>query len=96
MITDIRKKYSGDKPDFNYKEDFDVLILDELGINFGSTDELKLLYDVVDYSYNSCRPTFLVSNYGEEIVKKILKSRIYDRLVNHRTTKIQLIGNSWR
>lgn len=96
MITDIRKKYSGDKSDFNYKEDFDVLILDELGINFGSMDELKLLYDVVDYRYNSCRPTFLVSNYGEEIVKKILKSRIYDRLVNHRTTKIQLIGNSWR
>lgn len=58
----------------------DLLILDEVGIQFGSETEKLLLFDILNERYEKRRPTIIISNLTVEAVKMFLGERIYDRL----------------
>jgi DNA replication protein DnaC len=58
----------------------DLLVLDEIGVQFGSDTERNLLFDILNERYEKCMPTLLLSNYGKEDVAKYLGERVMDRL----------------
>ncbi len=58
----------------------DVLVLDEVGVGFGSESELTQLFDVVDRRYQMRLPTVLLSNLTAKQLKDTLGERMYDRL----------------
>lgn len=58
----------------------DLLILDEVGIQFGSDAEKLLLFDVLNERYERRRPTLLLSNLTAQEVAAYLGERVMDRL----------------
>lgn len=58
----------------------DLLILDEVGVQFGSETEKLILFDVLNERYERRRPTLLITNLSLNDVKGYLGERIYDRL----------------
>lgn len=58
----------------------DLLILDEVGVQFGSETEKLMLFDVLNERYEKRKPTLLISNLGIDDVKAFLGERIFDRL----------------
>lgn len=69
----------------------DLLILDEVGVQFGSDTERLILFDILNERYEKRRPTILLSNLtiddcddgaGRAVpgIKSFLGERIFDRL----------------
>ena len=58
----------------------DLLILDEVGVQFGSETEKLMLFDVLNERYEKRKPCLLLSNLSMEDVKAYLGERIFDRL----------------
>jgi len=58
----------------------DLLILDEVGVQFGSDTEKLILFDVLNERYERRRPTLLLSNLASNEVQAFLGERIFDRL----------------
>lgn len=58
----------------------DLLILDEVGVQFGSDTEKLMLFDVLNDRYERRRPTLLLSNLTLAEVSGYLGERIMDRM----------------
>ncbi|WP_025915600.1 ATP-binding protein [Herminiimonas sp. CN] len=58
----------------------DLLILDEVGVQFGSDTEKLLLFDILNERYEKRRPTILMSNLPIDEVVTYLGARVFDRL----------------
>lgn len=58
----------------------DLLIIDEIGVQFGSDFEKNLMFDILNERYENRKPTLLLSNLTVPEVKAFLGERIYDRL----------------
>lgn len=58
----------------------DLLILDEVGVQFGSDTERLILFDVLNERYEKRRPTLMLSNFASDEVEEFLGERIFDRL----------------
>lgn len=84
----------------------DLLILDEVGQQFGSETEKLLLFDVLNERYEQLKPTLLLSNVPLEDyedkgqikpgVKSFLGERIFDRLRENGGECVILDGESMR
>jgi DNA replication protein DnaC len=60
--------------------DLDLLIIDEIGVQFGSDTEKMFIFDIIDGRYNKMKPTILVSNLTLEGIKECIGDRCVDRL----------------
>lgn len=58
----------------------DLLILDEVGVQFGSDFEKNLLFDVLNERYEKRKPTLFLSNLSIDDVAAFLGERVMDRL----------------
>lgn len=58
----------------------DLLILDEVGVQFGSDFEKNLLFDVLNERYEKRKPTLFLSNLSINDVAAFLGERVMDRL----------------
>lgn len=58
----------------------DLLILDEVGVQFGSDVEKVLFYQIINGRYEDILPTILISNENEDGVKKFIGERCFDRM----------------
>lgn len=58
----------------------DLLILDEVGVQFGSEAERILLFDVLNERYEQRKSTIILSNLSLEEVREYLGERVFDRL----------------
>ncbi|SFI76002.1 ATP-binding protein [Nitrosomonas sp. Nm34] len=58
----------------------DLLILDEVGVQFGSDSEKMILFDVINERYENRRPTLLMSNLSQDEVVAYVGERIIDRM----------------
>jgi DNA replication protein DnaC len=58
----------------------DLLILDEVGVQFGSEAEKLILFDVLNERYERCKATLLLSNLTAPEVRDYLGERVMDRL----------------
>lgn len=69
-----------------------LLILDEVGVQFGSEAERLILFDILNERYERRLPTLLISNLDVAGVKACLGERIYDRL---REDACQVVVCDW-
>lgn len=58
----------------------DLLILDEVGVQFGSDFEKNTLFDVLNERYERRRPTLFLSNLNKEEITAFLGERVIDRI----------------
>ena len=58
----------------------DILVIDEIGVQFGSEAELILMFEIIDKRYGSRLPTVFISNLSLVEIKQILGDRIIDRI----------------
>ena len=70
----------------------DLLILDEVGVQFGSEFEKQILFDVLNERYEKLKPSILLSNIPSEQLSDYLGERVTDRL---RENGGALIGFNW-
>ncbi len=58
----------------------DLLILDEVGVQFGTDFEKNILFDVLNERYERRKPTLLMSNLQLDAVRGYLGERVMDRM----------------
>lgn len=64
----------------NYYSKLDLLIIDEVGIQYGSDTEKMFMFDVIDGRYQNMAPTVLISNLAIDGIKDLIGERVIDRL----------------
>ena len=58
----------------------DLLILDEVGVQFGTDHEKVIITDLINRRYNDMRPTIILSNLNEFELGQFLGERVMDRM----------------
>ena len=58
----------------------DLLILDEVGVQFGTRTEENLVFTLINKRYDYLKPTIVISNENEDGLKNYLGARAFDRL----------------
>lgn len=58
----------------------DLLILDEVGVQFGSDTEKLILFEILNERYENFRPTIIISNLSAENLREYIGDRIMDRM----------------
>lgn len=64
----------------DYYINLDLLILDEIGSQFGSDTEKLFIFDIIDGRYQEMKPTILISNLDINGIKEVIGDRCVDRL----------------
>lgn len=58
----------------------DLLIIDEIGVQRGTDDELNTIFEIIDERYQNRRPSILISNLPWLELKQVIGDRSADRL----------------
>lgn len=58
----------------------DLLIIDELGVQFGTDAEKIILFEIINERYSKMLPTILISNLTESELSDYIGERIIDRM----------------
>lgn len=61
-------------------EDLDLLVIDEVGAQYGTDGEQNLIFEVMDRRYSGMRPTILLTNQDKDGFKDFVGDRVFDRL----------------
>ena len=64
----------------NYYTKVPALIIDEVGVQFGSDTEKMVIFDIIDGRYNNMLPTALISNLALPDVQELIGERAIDRM----------------
>lgn len=86
IIDAIRDCWSANATRYDYEvveriKKSKVLIIDEVGVQYGSSSERNELYEIFNYRYENELPTIVCSNNTlDEIRDEYLGKRIFDRL----------------
>ena len=59
---------------------YDLLVIDEVGVQSGTDAESRALFDVFNERYQNCRPTILISNLDFDGLREAVGARIADRV----------------
>lgn len=57
-----------------------LLVLDEIGVQYGTESEQHHLFDVLDRRYREMQPTILLTNQNKEGFRQFVGDRVYDRM----------------
>lgn len=68
-----------------------LLVLDEIGVAFGSEGEQKHLFDLLDRRYRDLLPTIILTNEDASGLRRFVGERVFDRL----TENSEWISCSW-
>ena len=61
-------------------EELDLLVVDEVGVQYGTEGEQNVIFDVLDLRYRQMRPTILMTNQDAAGFKGYVGDRVFDRL----------------
>ena len=60
--------------------DVGLLVLDEVGAQYGTEGEQVILFDIINRRYQDMRPMILLTNQGKAGFQSFLGDRAFDRL----------------
>ena len=63
-----------------YYSKLDLLVLDEIGSQFGSDTEKLFIFDIIDGRYQNMKPTIIISNLDIKGIEDCIGERCVDRL----------------
>lgn len=58
----------------------DLLVIDEIGVQYGTEGERTILFDVIDGRYRERRSTIMISNQSSDGLREYIGERAFDRL----------------
>lgn len=58
----------------------DLLIIDEVGVQFGTDTEKVILFDIINARYEKEKSTILISNLAEDKMQEFVGERVIDRI----------------
>lgn len=58
----------------------DLLVLDEVGVQFGTETEKMILFEIINGRYEALKPTIVISNLAKDALVEFLGERAVDRL----------------
>jgi hypothetical protein len=58
----------------------DLLVLDEIGVQYGTETEQKILFRIIDLRYEEMKPTILISNLAIPAFTEFVGERVVDRM----------------
>ncbi|MFZ4170922.1 ATP-binding protein [Enterobacter ludwigii] len=74
----------------------DLLIIDEVGVQFGSPTEMTILQEIINARYESILPTILISNLTFDQLKESIGERIVDRVTDGGRNRLAFGWESFR
>lgn len=84
VIQRVKATYGGgDKSESDVMRSFaqvDLLILDEVGVQFGTEFEKVIITDIINRRYSDMRPTIIMSNLTSDELSEYLGVRVVDRM----------------
>ncbi len=85
LIRMVRETWRKDSPKserevLNHLGGLELLVIDEMGVQYGTDGEQTILFDVLDLRYRNVKPTILLTNQDSEGLKSYLGERSFDRL----------------
>jgi DNA replication protein DnaC len=83
MIRDIKDSWKDTRTESEVMEYYTrprLLILDEVGVQFGTDFERNVLFDIINERYEYNRPQILVTNLQKNELTEFLGDRVIDRL----------------
>lgn len=63
-----------------FGRDIDLLVIDEVGVQYGTDGEQTILFEILDRRYSEMRPTVLLTNQDKTGFKSFVGDRVMDRL----------------
>ncbi|ENK6470612.1 ATP-binding protein [Escherichia coli] len=58
----------------------DLLIIDEVGVQFGSDAEKLIMFEIINTRYEYMKPTILISNQSKDELSAFIGERVIDRM----------------
>jgi len=85
LIRELKTTWSRDckhteKSVIEYFAELDLLIIDEIGVQFGSDTEKMFIFDIIDARYQNVKPIILISNLDVKGIEETIGARCLDRL----------------
>jgi DNA replication protein DnaC len=85
LIRMVRDTWRRDSPltELNVLDDLSsvgLLIVDEVGVQYGTESEKVILFDVINRRYRDSKPMILLTNLNRDGMKDFLGERSFDRL----------------
>ncbi|EMA2241531.1 ATP-binding protein [Enterobacter hormaechei] len=74
----------------------DLLIIDEVGVQFGSPTEMTIMQEIINARYESILPTILISNLTFDQLKETIGERIVDRVTDGGRNRLAFGWGSFR
>lgn len=76
--------------------DPDLLIIDEVGVQFGSEAEKLILFEIINTRYEKMKPTILISNLPLEELSAFIGERVIDRMSDGGGCTLAFTWDSYR
>ena len=101
LVRKIKESWGRDKDKTEQEaiNDFakpDLLVVDEVGVQYGSETERILLFEVINERYEAMRPTIVISNLNVQDVEAFLGPRIMDRFHEGKSAVLEFTWESYR
>lgn len=74
----------------------DLLVIDEVGVQFGSDTEKLYLTEVINDRYENRKPTILISNLNLQELEDTLGQRVVDRFYEGKSAVLRFTWDSYR
>lgn len=76
--------------------DPDLLIIDEVGVQFGSDTEKLILFEIINTRYEQMKPTILISNQTRDELSEFIGERVIDRMSDGGGCTLAFTWDSYR
>lgn len=74
----------------------DLLVIDEIGVQFGTDSERQILFEIVNERYQAMKPTILISNLALPELAEYAGDRVIDRMRDNGGAIVVFSGKSRR
>lgn len=74
----------------------DLLIIDEVGVQFGSDAEKLILFEIINTRYERMKPTILISNQTKDELAAFISERVIDRMNDGGGCTLSFTWDSYR
>lgn len=74
----------------------DLLIIDEVGVQFGSDAEKLIMFEIINTRYEKMKPTILISNQTKEELAAFIGERVIDRMSDGGGCTLSFTWDSYR
>lgn len=74
----------------------DLLIMDEIGVQFGSDTEKLIIFEIINTRYEQMKPTIIISNQTKEELIEFIGERVIDRMNDGGGCTLSFTWDSYR